>query len=273
MLLYWSLDNSNRELKVRQTLNLEGKVAIVTGGANGIGKATALKLAQDGASVVVADIDIEGANKVVNQIKQSGRQALALKVDVTKSEDTDQMAKTVLAQFGQIDILANIAGGGPRDRRAPFHKSSEEVWDFIVCFNLKGVRNSTRAVIEHMVARKSGKIINIGSTAGTMGSTTKAMADYAAAKAAVIGFSKSLAKEMAQYGINVNSITPGPIATEDFLNRNPKEVVEKLASTIHLGRMGKPEEVASLVAYLASEEADFFIGSNIVIDGGVSLGF
>lgn len=254
-------------------MNLEGRVAIVTGGANGIGRATALRLAQDGVSVVVADIDIEGANKVVNQIKQSGHQAMALKVDVTRSEDTAQMVKTVLTQFEQIDILANIAGGGPRDRRAPFHKSSEEVWDFVLDFNLKGVRNSTRAVIEHMVRRKSGKIINIGSTAGTMGSRNKAMADYAAAKAAVIGFTKSLAKEVAQYGINVNCITPGPIATEDFLNRNPKEVVEKLKSTIHLGRMGEPEEVASLIAYLVSDEASFFIGSNIVMDGGVSLGF
>ena len=254
-------------------MKLEGKIAIVTGGSNGIGKATTLKLAQHGASVVIADIDMKSAKAVVDQIRSAGHKALALKVDVTKSNETDQMAKAVLEEFGQIDILANIAGGGPRDRRAPFHKSSEEVWDFIVAFNLKGTRNATRAVIEHMVERKSGKVINISSTAGTMGSTTKAMADYAAAKAGVIGFTKSLAKEMAQYGINVNCITPGPIATDDFLNRNPKETVEKLASTIHLGRMGKPEEVAGLVAYLASEEGNFFTGSNIVMDGGVSLGF
>ncbi len=254
-------------------MNLEGKVAIVTGGANGIGRATALKLAECGADVVIADIDMENARKVVDQIREMGRRALALKVDVTKSSDTDQMARTVLTEFGRIDILANIAGGGPRDRRAPFHKSSEEVWDYVLDFNLKGVRNSTRAVIEHMVERRSGKIINIGSTAGTMGSTTKAMADYSAAKAGVIGFTKALAKEVAQYGINVNCITPGPIATEDFLNRNPKEVVDKLKSIVHLGRLGRPEEVASLIAYLASEEGDFFVGSNIVIDGGVSLGF
>ena len=254
-------------------MKLEGKIAIVTGGANGIGKATALKLAQHGASIVIADIDMKSAKALVDQIRSTGQKALALKVDVTKSDETDQMAKAVLEEFGQIDILANIAGGGPRDRRAPFHKSNEDVWDFTLDFNLKGVRNSTRAVIEHMVERKRGKIINISSTAGTMGSTTKAMVDYAAAKAGVIGFTKSLAKEVAQYGINVNCITPGPIATDFFLNRNPKEVVEKLASTIHLGRMGKPEEVAGLVAYLASEESDFFIGSNIVMDGGVSLGF
>ena len=254
-------------------MKLEGKIAIVTGGANGIGKATALKLAQHGASVVIADIDMQSAKTVVDQIRSTGRKSLALKIDVTRSNETEQMAKTVLEEFGQIDILANIAGGGPRDRRASFHKSSEEVWDFIVAFNLKGTRNATRAVIEHMVERKSGKIINIASTAGTLGSATKAMADYAAAKAGVIGFTKSLAKEVAQYGINVNCITPGPIATDDFLKRNPKEVVEKLASTIHLGRMGKSEEVAGLVAYLASEEGNFFTGSNIVMDGGVSLGF
>jgi len=254
-------------------MNLEGKVAIVTGGANGIGRATALRLAQEGADVVVADIDMERAGEVVDQIRALGRRALAINVDVTKSDQTEEMAKAVLREFGQIDILANIAGGGPRDRRAPFHKSTEEVWDFVIDFNLKGVRNSTRAVIEHMIERKSGKIINIGSTAGTMGSTTKMMADYAAAKAGVIGFTKSLAKEVAQYGMNVNCITPGPTATEDFLSRNPKEVVEKLASTIHLGRMGKPEEIASMVSYLSSDEAAFITGSNIVVDGGVSLGF
>lgn len=250
-------------------MQLEDKVAIVTGGAQGIGEAISLHLASKGAWVVVADLELARANEVVNEIRALGGKAIATKTDVTKSEQANQMIKAALEEFSKVDILVNNAGGSLHETRSLFCQSEERVWDVVLGVNLKGVLNCARAVINHMIQRQRGKIISIGSIAGLMG--TAGLADYSAAKGGVIVFSKALAKEVASYGINVNCVCPGPIATEYFLTL-PEEAKQRYLRTIPLGRFGKPEEVASLVSYLASDEADFITGQTFVIDGGRSLG-
>ena len=249
---------------------LKDKVAIVTGGASGIGKAIVLRMANEGANVVVADIAFEQAMRVASEVVATGGNAIAINVDVVKNQDTNKMAKRVMNDFGKVDILVNNAGGSAREKRSLFCESTEEVWDWVIAINLKGVRNCSRAVIEHMVQRRSGKIINMASISGVIGSSTRGV-DYSAAKAGIIGFTKALAKEAAPYGINVNCISPGPIETPLLLSL-PEEMLEKVKQTIHLGRLGKPEEIANMVVFLASDETNFITGQNFIVDGGRSLG-
>lgn len=251
-------------------MQLKDSVAIVTGGASGIGKAISLQLAQEGASVVIADIDVEGAKKVSDEIKTIGRRAMVVKIDVTRSEDVGQKIKAVLDEFGKIDILVNNAGGTAREKGGAFHESTEEVWDWVIALNLKGVRNCTRAVINHMMQRRSGKIINNASVSGVIGAANRV--DYSAAKAGVIGFTKALAKEVAPYGIYVNSVSPGPTETS-LLFAASLERQRTLKESVLLGRFGKPEEIASMVVFLASDEASYITGQNFIVDGGRSLGF
>lgn len=250
-------------------MKLEGRVAIVTGGAGGIGEVTCNRLAAEGAHIVVADILIEPAKAIAEKINSSEGKAIAVKVDATSSQDTDRMVQTVLTKLGKIDILVNNAGGSARERAALFHESKEEVWDWIIALNLKGTRNCTRAVINHMIERKSGKIISMSSVTALLGGKTQV--DYSAAKAGIIGFTKALAKEVAPYQINVNCISPGPIDTAGF-RRNPDELRQRVRQGILLGRFGQPEEIANLIVFLASDEADFITGQNYIIDGGRTLG-
>ena len=245
-------------------MKLKDKSAIVTGAAQGIGRAIALILARDGADVTLADIDIGLANKAADEIKALGRKATAMKVDVTKSADTRLMAEKTLDEFGKIDILVNNAGQGARERASLFHESSEDVWDFIIAVNLKGVLNCCRAVVEHMVQRQSGKIVSVASFDGIIGDP--GMADYSGAKAGVIGFTRALAKEVASYGINVNCVSPGPIETRAVKFMSP-ERIESLKKQTGLDRFGKPEEVAYMVGFLASNEADFITGQNFCVCG------
>ena len=245
-------------------MKLEGRVAIVTGGAEGIGQAISLSLAKEGADVVVADIEIEPANEVVNEIRTLGRKAIAIKTDVSKSEETKLMAKTALDKFGKIDILVNNAGGSARERRSLFCESTEEVWDHVLGKNLKGVLNCSRAVINHMIERRSGRIISIGSIGALAGAAGRA--DYAGAKAAYMGFTMSLAKEVASYGITVNNISCGPFETEwstDYQDAS--------ATRTGLGRVGKVEEMAATVAFLASDGAGFITGQDIPVCGLANL--
>jgi NAD(P)-dependent dehydrogenase (short-subunit alcohol dehydrogenase family) len=252
-------------------MKLWERVAIVTGGAAGIGRGIVLRLVEEGANIAVVDIDVEKANKVVDEIKALRGKAIGLKVDVTKSKETNLMSKGVLDEWGRIDILVNNAGGAARgEMRSYFHDSKEEAWDFILGVNLKGVLNCCRAVVGHMVERRAGKIVNIGSVSGMLGSAY-AMADYSAAKGGVIAFTKSLAKEVGCYGINVNCVSPGPIETEHFQTLS-EDVIEKLKNTTYLGRLGKPEDIANMVAFLVSDEASFITGQNFAVCGGRSLG-
>jgi len=253
-------------------MKLKDKVAIVTGGAGAIGRSITLRLAEEGACIAVADIDHIGANKVVDEIKAMNRRAISIKLDVTKSEDANQMAKLTLDEFGKIDILVNVAGGASHEKGAPFYESREEIWDWIVDINLKGTRNCTRAVVEHMIQKRNGKIISIASIVGMIGGNPLGrQVDYSAAKAGIIGFTKALAKELGPYNINVNCVSPGPIETPAFL-KNTEEMRERAKKSVHLGRFGKPEDVANMVAFLASDEASYVTGANFVVDGGRSLG-
>ena len=215
-------------------MKLEGKVAMVTGAGQGIGRAIALSLAKEGAGVVVNDINPETAAGVADEIRAMGRRALAIKADVTQSKEVNEMVETALNEMGKIDILVNNAGGSARERVSEFKDSTEEVWDFIIGRNLKGQLNCTRAVINHMIERRSGKILNMASIAGVVGEA--GLADYSAAKAGVIGFTKALAKEVGRYGINVNSVAPGPIRTAAF-EQLPKDFVEKIAR-----KQGRPRK-------------------------------
>jgi len=251
-------------------VNIKDQVAIVTGGAIGIGRQTALRLARESAKVVIADINIDGANKVAEEIKALGQEAIALKVDITSLDEANQMAKATLDKFGQIDILGNIAGGAIPGKIGPFSQSVKEVWDRIIGLNLYGTFTCTRAVINHMIERRSGKIVNIASVAGIVGQANTA--DYAAAKGGIIAFTKSLAKEVAQYGINVNCVSPAFTGTERVLSM-PEEFLQKQIKMIHLGRYGKPEEIANVIVFLASDEAGFVTGANYVVDGGITLSY
>ena len=251
-------------------MNIKGWVALVTGGAGGIAHATCLRLAKEGAKVAIADLNIEAANKLADQIKAQGGEAIAIKVDVTSLDDTDQMAQTVLDKFGQIDILINMAGGAVPGRMGPFAQSTKEGWNKTIDLNLYGTFTCTRSVVNHMIERKKGKIVNIASVSGMVGQATTA--DYAAAKGGIIAFTKSLAKELAPYAINVNCVSPSFTGTPRVLSMS-KEFLERQINMIHLHRYAKPEEVANVIVFLASDEADFVTGSNYVVDGGITLSY
>ena len=253
-------------------MGLENKVAIVTGATSGIGQAIAIRLAKEGAVLVLTDILLEPLNKFADEIKAMKCKAIAVKADVTNSKEIEQMVKTALDGFRAVDILVNVAGGAARGKdRGYFHKVSEESWNSVINVNLKGTLICCHAVIEHMLQRKQGKIINIGSVAGMIGSSNL-QADYAAAKAGIVGFTKALAKELGPSGINVNCVSPGPIATPHFFTME-EEARKRLESNTWLKRLGKPEEVANLVFFLVSDEATYVTGQNYAVCGGRSLGW
>jgi len=252
-------------------VKLLDKVAIVTGSGRGIGREIALRLAREGADIVVVDIDSEPADKVVDEIKALGRRALIIRADVTQSEDVNRMSRTVLDKFGKLDILVNNVGGSARDKSSLFCESKEEVWDEILKKNLTGVLKCCRAVIGHMIERRGGRIINITSIAGEIG--TAGLAEYSAAKGGVIAFTRALAKEVASCGITVNGVSPGPI--EISINRPRSfsgEGQSRLATQTGFDRFGKPEEIANMVAFLASDEADFISGQNLAVSGLMNIG-
>ncbi len=246
-------------------MKLADRVAIVTGAARGIGREIALTLVREGAKVTLCDIDVEPLNDVAGEIKAAGGQALASKVDVTQSAEIDQMIEATLQEFGGIDILVNNAGGSARDKASEFHEAEEEVWESTIARNLKGTLACTRAVINHMIERKSGKIVNLASVNGISGQS--GFVDYSAAKAGIIGFTKALAKEVNPRGINVNAVAPGVIETR-VVEQIPKETMERILKELKLNRLGQPEDVANAVLYLASDEASYVTGHVLVICGG-----
>ena len=254
-------------------MRLRHKVAIITGGGSGIGRETCRLFAREGAKTIIADLIIEEASKVADELKAQGHQALAMKVDVTNLDQANQLAGAVLDKFGQIDILANIAGGsaGPaiKTKLGLFAESTKERWEDMIHLNLYGTFNCTRAVINHMIERRGGKIVSFASTAGMIG--MQRGAEYSAAKGGIIAFTKALAKEVARYGINVNCISPGVIGSPRVQGLN-KDMIQQWQEGIPLGRLGKPEEVASVVLFLSSDEASYVTGENITVAGGLPLG-
>ena len=246
-------------------MELGGKVALVTGAAQGIGRAIALLLAQKGADIVVSDINLEKAEEMAKEIEALGRKAMAIKVDVANTNDVERMVEAILERFGQIDILVNNAGIA-RDKL--ILRMTEEDWDSVLNVNLKGTFNCTKAVIKHMSKQRKGKIVNIASVVGEMGNVGQA--NYSASKAGVIGFTKTIAREFAQRGINVNAIAPGYIETP-MTEALTEKVKEELRRMIPMERLGRPEDVAQAVLFLVSEASSYITGQVLNVNGGIYM--
>jgi 3-oxoacyl-[acyl-carrier protein] reductase len=244
-------------------MGLEGRVAIVTGGARGIGKATGIALAEDGVNIVVADIDLPLGEDTARAIAARGVDALALQVDVSQRESVSKMVEATVAHFGAINILVNNAGICPL---RPFERIGDEEWDRVLAVNLKGPFLCSQLVVGTMRQRRWGRIINIASAAGKIGAL-RAGAHYTASKGGVIAFTFYLARQYARYGITVNAVAPGTVAT-DMTMHWPEEVKRELVGSNPLGRMGKPEEVAAAVVFLASDAASFITGEVVDVNGG-----
>ncbi|MCJ7646162.1 3-oxoacyl-[acyl-carrier-protein] reductase [bacterium] len=246
-------------------LDLEGKVAIVTGGAQGIGKSIATQLALAGANVVIADVMEEKAKSTAEEISQSGNEAISIGVDVSSLSSVEEIVKKTLDKFGRIDILVNNAGV---TRDALVMRMKEEDWDLVLDINLKGAFNCIKIVSPVMMKQKSGKIVNIASIVGINGNAGQA--NYSASKGGLIALTKTCAKELASRQINVNAVAPGFIQTS-MTERLPAQVKEKLSSQIPLGKIGKPEDVASAVLFLVSEKSSYITGEVIKVDGGMAM--
>lgn len=247
-------------------MHLDKKVAVVTGGSRGIGRAICLSLAKAGAKVVVNFAgNAIAAREVQDLITAEGGEAIAVQGDVAKSEAAENLFKKALETFGHVDILVNNAG---ITRDNLLLRMREEDWDAVLETNLKGVFNCTKSAARIMIKQKAGKIINITSVVGITGNAGQA--NYAAAKAGVIGFTKSMAKELAPRGITVNAVAPGYIAT-DMTAGLPDRVKEELSKGIPLGRPGTPEDVAAAVLFLASAAADYITGQTLHVDGGMVM--
>ena len=246
-------------------MDLKGKVAIVTGGAQGIGKSIATRLAQAGANLVIADVMEEVAKSTAQEISQKGNEAISIKVDVSSLSSVEEMVKKTLDKFGRIDILVNNAG---ITRDGLVMRMKEEDWDLVLDINLKGAFNCIKTVSPIMMKQKSGKIVNIASIVGIIGNIGQA--NYSASKAGLIALTKTCARELASRRINVNAVAPGFIQTS-MTERLPLQVREKLSSQIPFGEIGKPEDVASAVLFLVSEEASYITGEVIRVDGGMAM--
>lgn len=283
---------------MKRTGTLDGKTALVTGGSRGIGQAIAIKLAGEGADVAVnyqsrkdqaADvidfinktdrlddldemikmIDIMGTVDQVKEVREMiesmGRRAILCQANVGIMDEVNKMRDKVVDEFGKIDILVNNAGI-VKDKS--FVKMTSEMWDDVISVNLTGTFNCSKAVIEGMLERQYGRIVNISSVIGRMGN--RGQANYAASKAGIIGLTQTLAKEFADKGVTVNAIAPGFVGT-DMLKSVPANIMEKILAQIPMGRLGRPEEIASAVAYLVSPEAGYITGQVIDVNGGLYI--
>jgi 3-oxoacyl-[acyl-carrier protein] reductase len=247
-------------------LRLDNKIAVVTGASRGIGRSIALALAAAGATVVVNyRSQAEAAEAVVAEITAAGGQASAIQADVASSDDVEQLFKTVLERYGSIDILVNNAG---ITRDTLLLRMKEDDFDSVINTNLRGPYLCTKAVLRPMTKARAGRIINISSVVGLMGNAGQA--NYAAAKAGIIGFTKSTAREMASRNITVNAVAPGYIDTE-LTGVLSDSVRESILASIPLGRLGTPEDVANLVCFLASDAASYITGQTFTVDGGMVM--
>jgi len=242
---------------------LDNKVVIVTGGGRGLGKAYSLEMAKEGAKVVVADILEKEAQAVVDEIKAAGGQAMAIKTDVTSEESTVKMAEQAVKKFGRIDVLVNNAGYYYGMKRQLFYEVPVEEWDKAMLLNAKGPWLCAKAVFPQMKEQNKGKIINVATEACF--APTKGFIQYTASKWAAIGLTRVLAGELGKYGICVNIIAPGIIDTEATATYMSIEKAD--ASSVPMGRFGKPEDVVGAVVFFASDESDFISGQTLLIDG------
>jgi 3-oxoacyl-[acyl-carrier protein] reductase len=247
-------------------MSLMNKVSVVTGGAQGLGRAIALELARKGSHLVVGDLNLEAAQRVTEEVHALGRRSLGLRVDVSNARDVSEMADRVVKEFGRIDILVNNAG---ICQVVTIEKMSEEDWDRVMAVNLKGVFLCSKAVMGVMKKQRSGRIVNMGSLAGKVGGIATG-ANYSVSKAGVICFTKALARELAPYGVTVNAVAPGVIETDMTRGITQGDFTNYL-KTIPLGTIGSAEDVSHAVAFLVSDEARYITGEILDVNGGMLM--
>lgn len=250
---------------------INDKVALVTGSGRGIGRGIATRLAEEGATVAINDIDEERAETTAAELREDGHDAIAAPADVTQLEDVQSAVDDLVESEGSIDILVNNAGW---DRVELFKDNDPEMWDRIIDINYRGQVNCARAVIDHMMEQESGKIVGISSDAGRAGSTGEAV--YAGTKAGVIGFTKTLARELARFDVQCNVIAPGPTDTPLLAEMQEeselaKKIHDGMENAIPLGRKAQPEDIAAGVAFFASEDADYITGQVLSVSGGLTM--
>jgi 3-oxoacyl-[acyl-carrier protein] reductase len=246
-------------------MRLKDKVAIITGGGQGIGHATSIKFAKEGAKVVVCDINEASAYETAKKITDADGDAIGFRVDVTDKSNIARMVEAVMAQYGRIDVLVNNAG---ITADAQLKKMDEEQFDRVIEINLKGVYNCTRAVVDIMIEQQSGCILNASSIVGLYGNFGQT--NYAATKFGVIGMVKTWARELGRKGIRANAVCPGFIQTP-ILDSMPDKVIKMMEEKVPMGRLGQPEEIANTYAFLASDEASYINGAVLEVSGGVTI--
>ena len=246
-------------------MKLDKKVALVTGSGRGIGKAVAIMLAKEGADIVVNDMDSDSAAKTAQEIIAIGRKTLVSAANVAVRAEVESMFEAITKEFGRLDILVNNAG---ITRDSLFVKMTEEDWDQVLAVNLKGVFNCTQCAVKMMSEQRAGKIVNLSSASGQMGNIGQA--NYAASKAGVIGVTKTLAKELARFNINVNSVAPGFINTP-MTEKVPEKIKDMAKNNIPLRRFGEPEDVAKAVKFLVTDDSDYITGQTISCNGGLYI--
>lgn len=246
-------------------MRLNGKIAVITGAARGIGAATAMKFAVEGAKLVLVDLNMEEMNKVLGEIKQQGAEAIGIEVDVTERKEVAQLIETTINHYGRIDILVNNAG---ITQDAKLTKMTELEWDHVIDVNLKGVFNVAQEAAKVMIEQKSGVILNASSVIGIYGNFGQT--NYAASKWGINGMTKSWAKELGKYNIRVNAIAPGFILTP-MVEKMPEKIKEMMKGKSVLNKMGRPEDIANGYTFLASDEAEYITGAILSIDGGTVI--
>jgi len=246
-------------------MRLEGKVAIITGAGQGIGAATALKFANEGAAVVTGDVNAVAVKSVAGACREAGAAAVGVELDVTDRHAVDRMVEAVLERFGRIDVLVNNAG---ITRDARLQKMTIDQFDEVIDVNLRGVFHASQAVVDCMIRQQAGVILNASSVVGLYGNYGQT--NYAAAKFGVIGFTKTWSRELGPKGIRVNAVAPGFVETP-ILSTVPDDVLDRMRSQVPLRRLGKPEEIANIYAFLASDEASYINGAVIEASGGMTL--
>ncbi|MGG0657470.1 3-oxoacyl-ACP reductase FabG [Rummeliibacillus pycnus] len=246
-------------------MRLENKVALITGGASGIGLAAVKRFAQEGAIVIIADYNADAGNKIQAELIEENVQIAFYQMNVADRESVNNVVSNVLNQYKKIDILVNNAG---ITNDAMLTKMTSEQFDQVINVNLKGVFNCTQAVIPSMIAQGYGKIINTSSVSGVYGNVGQT--NYAATKAAIIGMTKTWAKEFGRKGINVNAVAPGFTRTS-MVEKMPEKVLEKMESIVSIQRLGKPEDIANAYLFLASDEASYITGHVLQVDGGIMM--